>query len=173
MIEGTFDHRLRTRLAVLFKQVPLQRTGVDADTHGAAVVLGRLHHRLHPLGRTNIAWIDAQTCRPRFRRLDRPFVVEMDVGDDRHLDFAHNLAQRLGRCLVRAGDPHDIGAGVLKFLDLCHGGGDIRGQRVGHRLHADGGITANGDLADVDFAACTPLNITIGPHAHRPTLKCC
>ena len=85
VVERAFDHRLRAGLAVFLEQVLLQRAGVDADAHRAAVVLGGLHHLAHALGAADVAGIDAQAGRARLGRLDGALVVEMDVGDDRHL----------------------------------------------------------------------------------------
>jgi hypothetical protein len=41
-------------------------------------------------------------------------VVEVDVGDDRDLGRLHDLRQRRGRFLVRAGDADDVAAGRLE-----------------------------------------------------------
>ena len=59
--QRALDHRLRARLAVFLQEVAFERAGVDADPHRAAVVAGRLDHLAHPLGRADIAGIDAQT----------------------------------------------------------------------------------------------------------------
>ena len=47
--------------------------------------------------RADVAGVDAQAGGPRLGRLDGAAIVEMDVGDDRHRAFAHDLAQRPGR----------------------------------------------------------------------------
>ena len=84
VVERALDHRLRAGLAVFLQKIAFERAGVDADPHRAAVVLGRLDDLAHPLGRADIAGIDAQAGGAALGRLDRALVVEMDVGDDRH-----------------------------------------------------------------------------------------
>ncbi len=113
MVERAFDHRLGAGLAVFLQQVALERAGIDADAHRAAVVLGRLDDFAHAVGRADIAGIDAQAGGAALGRLDRPLIVEMDVGDDRHRDLPHDLLAARRRFLVGAGDPDDVGAGVL------------------------------------------------------------
>ena len=39
VVERALDHRLGAGLAVFLQQVALQRAGIDADAHGAAMVL--------------------------------------------------------------------------------------------------------------------------------------
>ena len=92
MVERAFDHRFGAGLAIALEQILLQRAGIDADAHRAAVILGRLHDFAHALRRTDIAGIDAQAGRARFGRLDGALVVEMDVGHDRHLRRALVMA---------------------------------------------------------------------------------
>jgi hypothetical protein len=50
VVQGALDHRVGARLAVLLQQFALQRAGVDADPHRAAVVAGRLDHVAHAVG---------------------------------------------------------------------------------------------------------------------------
>ena len=164
--QGAFDHRLGAGLAVFLEEIALKRAGIDPDAHRAAMVLGRLDDLAHPLGRADIAGVDAQAGGAAFGRLDRAFVVEMDVGDDRHLDLAHDVLQRQCRFLVGTGHPDDIGASPLQRLHLLDGGLDVAGDRVGHRLHGDRRIAADRHLADVNFAALTAVDVAVGPDAH-------
>ena len=85
VVERALDHRLGAGLAVLLEQVLLERAGIDADAHRAAVVLGGLDDLAHALGAADIAGIDAQAGGARLGRLDGALVVEVDVGHDRHL----------------------------------------------------------------------------------------
>ena len=82
--QGAFDHRVGAGLAIFFQQILFQRSGIDADAHGAAVILGGINDFAHALIGADIAGIDAQACGARFRRFDAAFIMEMDVGDDRH-----------------------------------------------------------------------------------------
>jgi hypothetical protein len=99
MVEAGFHHRIGARLAVLVQQVFFQAAGVHPDADRTAVVLGRPHHLGHALGVTDVAGVDPQAGSPRLGRLDRAFVVEMDVGDDRNRAFRHDLAQGAGAFL--------------------------------------------------------------------------
>ena len=69
--------------------------------------------------RADVAGIDAQAGGARLGRLDGALVVEMDVGDDRHLDACgRSPCSAARRVLVRAGDAHDVGAGLFQRADL-------------------------------------------------------
>src|SRR5690606_20426111 len=104
----------------------------------------------------------------------------MDVGDDRHARRAHDLAQRSGALDVRARDADDVGPGILAAPDLVDRGPRIGRERVGHRLHGDRGVTADGNAPDHDLAAWPPLDRAPGAEfiAHggafssfRPAIK--
>ena len=158
MVESAFDHRLGTGLAVAFQQVPLQRSGIDADPHRTAVVARCGDHLAHPIRRADIAGIDPQAGRPRLGRFDAAFVVEVDVGHDRDRGGPHDRRQGGGRVLVRAGDPHDIGAGLFQGPHLGDGRRRIAGHRVGHRLDRDRRVPTDLYGTDADLAAFAPLN---------------
>ena len=85
VVQGALDHGVGAGLAVFLQQFLLQRAGVDADAHGAAMVLGRLNDVADAVGRADIAGIDAQAGGARLGRLDAALVVKMDVGHERHL----------------------------------------------------------------------------------------
>ena len=171
VIERAFHHRFGTRLAVALQQFGLEASGVDADTHRAAMVLGRLHHLAHARRRADIAGIDAQARRACFGRLNGAAVVEMDIGDDRHADGADDRLQRLGRVLVRHRDAHDIGARLLQCPDLPDRRRRVGGDRVGHRLDADRRVAADLDGADPDLAADAARDLAVRPDgAHRLSL---
>ena len=91
MVERAFDQRLGAGLAIFFEQVLLEAAGIDADADRAAVGLGGVDHFAHPLGRADVARIDAQAGRAGVGRFQRALVVEMDVGDDRHVGGADDL----------------------------------------------------------------------------------
>jgi hypothetical protein len=88
VVQGALDHRLGAGLAVLLQQFALQRAGVDADPHRAAVVAGGLDDLTHAVGAADIARIDPQAGRAGLGRLDAALVVEVDVGHERHLGLA-------------------------------------------------------------------------------------
>ena len=111
------------------------------------------------LGRADVARVDAQAGGAGVGGLERALVVEMDVGDDRH-------AARRGRSAcsaavdldVGAGDADDVGAGLLAAADLVDRRLGVGGRRVGHRLHGDRRVAADGDVADHDLARLAALD---------------
>ncbi len=75
------------------------------------MVAGRLDHVADAIRAADIAGVDPQAGGARLGRLDGALVVEVDVGDDRHVDIAHDLLQRDRAFLVRHRDADDVGAG--------------------------------------------------------------
>ena len=131
----------------------------------------RLHDLPHPLIAADIAGVDPQAGRTAFGGLDRAAVMEMDVGDDRHVHLAHDILQRQRAGLVGTGDPDNIDPRRLSAADLRHGAGDIGRQRVGHGLHGDRRAVAHRDLADIDPARLAALDFLIGAIAHAELLQ--
>ena len=164
--QRAFDQRLRVGFAVFLQQVLLQAAGIDADADRAAVVAGGLHHFLHPLGAADIARIDPQAGGAGLRRLDRPAVVEMDIGHDRDIHLPHDLGQRGGAFRRRAGDPDDIDPGHLGLADLGDGRRRILGRRIGHGLDGDRRVATDEDLAHPDLPRLAPGDHLIGAIAH-------
>ena len=173
VIERALDHRFGAWLAVFLEQVGLQRTGIDADAHRAAMILGRLHHFAHALGAADIAGIDAQAGRAVHRRLDGALVVKMDIGHDRNIRRGGNRLHRLGGVFVGAGNAHDIGARFLDAADLVDGGAGIAGDGVGHGLDRDRRVAAHGNLAHHDLARLAPVNVAISADAHCLSFSAC
>ena len=135
VIQTGLHHRVGARFAVFVQQMLFQRPRVHPDADRTAVVFRGLHNVAHPFGIADIAGIDAQTSGPRLRRLDRAFIVEMDVGDDGYGRFFDDFAQRLGAGLIGGGHPHDIGARNCTALNLFDRRRNIGGQGVGHGLN--------------------------------------
>ena len=80
MVERALDQRLRTGLAIFLEQVLLEAPRVDTNADRAAVRLGGVDHLAHPVGRADIARVDAQARRARVRRLQRALVVSATIG---------------------------------------------------------------------------------------------
>ena len=85
MVERAFDQRLGAGLAIFLEQVLLEAAGVDADADRAAVGLGGADDFADALADADVAGIDAQAGGAGVGGLERALVVEMDVGDDRHV----------------------------------------------------------------------------------------
>ena len=139
----------------------------DYPLHLGITEAGGLRHFPDAIGRADIAGIDAQAGGAGLGGLDGALIMEMDVGDDRDLDLLDDVLQRRGRFLVGARDAHDVDAGLFGAADLRDRRLDVGGQRVGHRLHADRGVAADRHIADHDLTALTPVNVSVGPNAHR------
>jgi hypothetical protein len=97
----------------------------------------------HPRGVADVAGVDAQARRAGLRRLDAAFVVEVDVGHERHHRRLGDRLERRRRFGVGAGDAHDVRAGFFQQADLADGGVGVSRQGVGHRLHGDRRIAAD------------------------------
>ena len=166
MIERGFDQGLGTGLAIFFEQVALEAAGIDPDPHRTAVRFGGVDDLAHPLGRADIAGIDAQAGGAGIGGLERTLVVEMDVGDDRHPRGADDLLQGRGRFRVGTGDADNVGPCFLAAADLVDRPPDVGGGGVGHRLHADRRVAADRHAADHDLARCAPLYIPPGTNGH-------
>jgi hypothetical protein len=93
VIEAGFHHRIGAWLAIFVQEMLFQRPRIHPDADGTAMILGRLDNLGHPLGITDIAGVDAQARGPCLGGLNRAFIVEMDIGHDRHRAFAANLTQ--------------------------------------------------------------------------------
>ena len=159
MVEAAFDHRLRTGLAVFLQQVPLQAARVDADADRTAVIPRGRDHLAHALGRADVARVDPQAGGAGLCRLDGAAVVEVDVGDDRHRAFAHDLGERGAAGLVGNRDADDVCARLRRRLHLRDRRGDVGGGGVGHGLDADRGIAAHGDVAHHDLAGGAAVDV--------------
>ena len=160
VIQPGFHHRVGTGLPVFFQEVPFQRSRVHADADGTSMIARRLDHLADALFIADVAGVDPQTGRPRLRRLDPAAVVEMDVRHDGNRAFRHDFPQCLRRRLIRDGNPHDVGPGIRRRLNLRDGAAHIRCQRVGHRLHGNRRIAPHGDIAHHDPARGTAFDVT-------------
>ena len=166
MIERAFDQRLGTRFAIFFEQIFLKAAGVDPDADRAAIGLGGVDDLADALGRADVAGIDAQAGGAGVGGLERALVMEMDVGDDRHVAGADDLLERGGTFDVGAGDADDVDPGLLAAADLVDRRLGIRGGGVGHRLDGDRRIAADGNVADHDLTRLTARNVAPGPDGH-------
>ena len=131
--------------------------------------LRRLDHLAHALGRADVAGIDAQAGGAALGRLDRALVVEMDVGDDRHLRPGARSPSAPAVDSWSGQETRTMSAPARsQRLDLRRPSPSTScGQRVGHGLHGDRRVAADRHLADMDLPALAPLDVAIGSHAHR------
>ena len=163
--------RRRRRVLVhqVGQQLLIERAPVDADAHRLVVLDRHLDDRgelrVALVLEADIAGIDAVLVERlgagRIVGQQRVAVV-MEVADDRHV-HAH-LRQPLldvrhggGGLVAVDRDAHDFGAGAGQRRHLARGALDVGRVGVGHRLHDDRRVAADGDAADIDgdrFMTC-------------------
>ncbi len=162
MIERRFDQSIGARLPIFFEQVLFQAAPVHADADRAAIGLRRAHHFGHARRAADIARIDAQTRRARIGGLERPFVMEMDVRNQRHPRRPRDLPECGGAVFIGARYADQVGASIFATADLVDRRHRIRCQRVGHGLHRNRRIPTDGNGADHDLAALASRDIAPG-----------
>ena len=165
------ERRGRKRVLVhqMGEQLLVERAPVDADAHRLAVADRGLDDVAELLVllvlEADIARIDAVLVeRLRAGRMIGQKLVPdiVEVADDRHVD-AHPveafLDVRHGGCGLVAvdRDAHDLRAGARQRRHLGGGAGNIGGVRIGHRLHDDRGVAADGHAADIDRYGLAPV----------------
>ena len=114
--------------------------------------LHSLGHGLDVLRIGDVARVESQAGDAGVEGLERPAVLVVDVGDDRHRRAGHDPGQALGRLALVAGAAHDVGAGPGQRVDLGQRAVDVGGLGGGHRLHGDGRVATHGDVAHHDLA---------------------
>ena len=150
---GGLDQRLGGGLAVLLHQPRVQRAGVDADPDRDAGVLGGPGDLLDLVVElADVARVDPHRGAAGVDRGEDVLGLEVDVGDDRDLDLLGDRRQRVGVVLAGAGDPDDVAAGRGQLGDLLQRRVDVGRGGGAHRLHRDGRVAADRDLADLDLA---------------------
>ena len=148
-----FDHGLGgDGAAVLGVELLVERAAVHPDADGHASVLALAGHGLDVLGVGDVARVEPQARHAGVEGLERPAVLVVDVGDDRHRRAGHDLGQALGRLTLVAGAAHDVGSGAGQRVDLGQRAVDVGGLGGGHGLHGDGRVAADGDIAHHDLA---------------------
>ena len=166
MFQSAFNHGFGARLAKPFQQMFFKRSRVHTNTHGTPMVLGRLHNFTHPIRRSNIPRIDPQTSRTGLSRFNGAFIMEMNVGHDRNRNFSHDLFERSARGLIRTRHAHDISARLFQLLDLLDSRLHVRRNRIRHRLHSNGRISADRHRSNMDLPALTTFNIAPRTNTH-------
>ena len=99
-------------------------------------------------------------------RLEGALVMEMDVGDQRHPCRADDLFEGGGGLGVGTGHPHNVGAGIGGGMDLVERRADIGGDRVGHGLHGNWRLAADGDPTHMNLTGAATGDVTPGTYAH-------
>jgi len=149
---GGFHHGVGGETAVLFVERRVERTAVHPDADGHLAVAGLARHRFNVFGFADVARVETQAVHACFERSERHFVLVVNVGDDRDGRTRHDLGEAFGGLHLVAGAAHDVATGGGEGVDLLQRALHVGGLGDGHRLHADGGIAADGHLADVNLA---------------------
>ena len=165
---GVFRLR-QTRVVVhhAHRQRLVEAAPVHADAYRLVVPAGHLDQGRELLvalvAAPEIAGIDAQLGQGlgALGHLRQQLVaVEMKVADQRHpaaqrVETITDARHRSRRFQRVDGDPHQLRPGLGKRLHLLHGGRDVDGIGVGHRLHHHGRIAADQHLTDPHLAGNT------------------
>ncbi len=168
------------------QELLVEAAPVHADAHGLVVATGGLDHfselRIALAATADVTGVDT-VLREGFgagRVLTQELVaVEVEVADEGHVDalFIETLPDEghAGGGLARVDcDAHELGACAGEGFDLLGRAFDIRGVRVRHRLHDDGGVAADTDGADGDLergAAGGELGCGLS-HRHKEGVTC-
>jgi hypothetical protein len=164
VVERAFHQRLGAGLAVFFQQVTLEAAGIHADPDRTAVGLRRADHFGDPLARSDVAGVDTEASRALVGSFERPLVVEVNVGNDRHVRRAGDFVEPRRRFRRGAAHPDDIDPGILAAANLVDRRPDILGRSIGHGLHGDRGIPAHRYLAQHDLPALAARNVAPGAY---------
>src|SRR5262245_54965898 len=139
------------------ERLPLaDRARVDADAHRDAAVLGGADDLLDFLARADVARVDAHLVDALRDRLEGERRREVDVGDERDLDPALDLAERLRLAHRRYRGAHEFAARGLEADDLVERRFDVAGVALRHRLDADGVSAAENEIPDAHRARAPP-----------------
>src|SRR5690606_15579652 len=133
---------------VFFEQVFFERTAVDADADRNFLSLSGADDLAYAVDGTDVPGIDAEFVDARIQSFEREFVMEMDVGDDRHVRAFADLVHRGRGVVIRHGDADYLATGFDHFVDLFNCAFDIRRVRFGHRLDGDRSIAADLHIAN-------------------------
>ena len=156
MSQRRFNHGLRRGSAILPQQVLLQRTAINSNSNWYPLRLRRAHHLAHTLMRTDVSGIQAQLVDTSFKRHQREFVMEMNVGDERDIGYTFpDLFQCDCGVIVRHSETHDLASGARHLSNLRHRGADVSGIGLRHRLHHDRRAAADLDVFNFNYSRCT------------------
>ena len=75
----------------MLQQLLFQAASINTNPHGTTVGTGGVHHLAHPGRRADISRINAQTGCAIVRSLQGPFVVEMNICNDRDAGLIDNF----------------------------------------------------------------------------------
>ena len=149
--EGGLHHGLGAHAPVLGQQRLLQGAAVDSDADGDPSLGADLGHRLHMVGPSDIARVDAHLVRPGGDGLQGQLVVKVDVHHHRDGAALLDLAHRLGGGHVGHRHPDDLAPRRRQSADLVKGGLHVVGAGIGHGLDGDRGAPSDGDPAHHDL----------------------
>ena len=72
-------------------------TSVHTNTDGTIIALRSLNNLFDPFFVADVAWVDPKACSPRLSGLNPSFIVEVNIGHDRHRAFATKFPSSLRR----------------------------------------------------------------------------
>ena len=139
-----------------------QRAGVHADAHRHAGRASLVHDLADLVVAADVARVDPDAVRAGVDGLEGERVVEVDVRDHRDRRLHDDPLERPDVLVARDRAAHQIPARLGDRVDLLHGGVEVRGLRLRHRLDRDGRPAADLHPTNVD--------LLLGGHLRPPSL---
>ena len=124
-------------MTVFRENTLLQGTGVDADPDRDILRFTSVGDRFDTTVIADVAGIDADLIHTRGDRLQRQFVIKMNIGDDRHGHRFFESGDQLNCLHIRNSRADDLTSSLFKLFCLSDGAFDILGGLIEHRLDAD------------------------------------
>ena len=169
MVERALGKRLCRRRAVLCENLLFQRAAVDADADRHMMHPAGIGNRLDAILVPNVAGVDADFVHARIHAGERHAVVKMNVRNERHGD-ARLLDGGKGLRRLHSGrsDAHDVAARVGKRAHLRSSRRDVKRVGIGHRLHGNRVLPADGHAADRNLPRGAADRIVFFQHQRPP-----
>src|SRR5215204_1429741 len=101
----------------------------------------------------DVAGIKSELVDARFKRHQREFVMEVNIGDERNVRHSlPDLFQRYGSVVVRNGEPDYLAARAHHLLDLRNGSAHVRSVSLCHRLNHYGSATTDLNVLNLNWS---------------------
>ena len=136
-------------------EIPLERSGIDADTNRYFLVFSCTGNRPDVFPRTDIPRIETECIGPRLYRRERAAVVKMNIGDHRNRRSLSYFAKNLRGIDIRNSETNDITTDRSACGDLLGKFSGIVRVDITHRLDTHRSAPADGDRSDLHRSRIT------------------
>jgi hypothetical protein len=126
------------------------------DRHAPGLRLAR--DGPHAVVAADVAGVEPQLVDAADERRERQPVVEVDVGDERHMNAGLDRGKSVGRRAIRHRHPRDLTPGLLERQDLGDRGVGVAGVGRRHRLDGDRGAAAHRHPSDLHPPRLGPIH---------------